>query len=101
MTPPPEYLNDDARACWYRVQLRLLARGEWSEVYEAGLATLDTQCARYLSFARTIRALQDVEPAELARMEATLADTHRLAREGLAQYLMIPHDRVTFAVMNA
>jgi hypothetical protein len=83
------------------VQSRLIARGEWEPLFESGLELLASQCATYLRFARAIRALENVEADELARMESTLADMHRLARRMIEGYLVILPKRVPFAVMNA
>ena len=102
MIPPPQWLTDpEAQACWYRVQSRLLARGEWEEIFESGLALAASQSAGYLAFAREVRALKDVDPDAMKDLERGLEETHRLARECLADYLMILHKRVSLTVLNA
>lgn len=103
MTPPPEHLNLDegAIACWYRVQSRLLAMGKWEHEYVLGLPLVAEQCADYLAFAREVRALKDVDPEAMKDLEKALEETRRLARECLADFLMIPRNRVPLAVMNA
>jgi phage terminase small subunit len=102
MIPPPEWLTDPkARACFHRVQSRLLAMGRWNDIDASGLAALAAACGRYLGFASSIRALQNVEAYELARMQNTLEQTRLIARRYLAEFLMIPHDRVPLAAMSA
>jgi len=65
------------------------------------LAATAQLCASYLAFAREIRTLKGVRPADLKKLEKDLEETHRSAREGLAQFLAIPLDRVHLAVMDA
>src|SRR5687768_6076559 len=101
MTPPPDWLTEpEARACFSRVQSRLLAMGKWEEIDVSGLATLAAACARYLGFARSIRALENVEADERAKMQSTLEETRLIARRYLAEFLVIPHDRMPLAAMN-
>ena len=101
-TPPPSSLTDpEAQACWYRVQSRLRARGEWEPLFETGLELLASQCAIYLRFARSIRVLKNVHPDAMKKLEEDLKETHRLAREILADYLMILEKRVPLSVMNS
>jgi hypothetical protein len=60
-----------------------------------------TQCASYLRFAREVRALRNVDADAMKNLENALEETHRLARKCLAEFSMIPHDRVALAALNA
>lgn len=110
MIPPPEHLNAEARACWYRVQSRLLAMGKWEHEFVLGLGPLAKLCADYMEDARNLRArelhrLKIVDPEEVKAVEKIckniVEDSRLMARKYLAEFLMIPFDRVSLAVMNA
>ena len=103
MIPPPEHhhLDEEACACWYRVQSRLIAMGNWAPTDALGLVLPASQCASYLRFARQIRALEDVDPDDLRELEMQLEEERLFARKCLVDFLMIAADRVTLAVMNA
>jgi len=98
---PPEFLTEEARACFVHVRVRLLAMGEWRPEYALGLAPCAMGAAAYLRDVRAIRGMRDVEPALLQELEGGLESTRRLVRELLADFLMIPRGRVLLAPMNA
>lgn len=110
MTPAPEYLNQEARACWHRVQSRLLARGMWEDIDVFGLEVLAKLCAEYLEDARGLRArelrrLAPNTPDEVKAIEKIcdeiIEDTRLMARKWLAEYMMITAERVPLATLNA
>jgi hypothetical protein len=84
-------LSPEAQACFDRARARLIARGEWKPEFALGLAPVAQAAADYL---RDVRRL----PLEY---RPVLEELHRLVREGLADFLMIPRERVPFAVVNA
>jgi hypothetical protein len=98
---PPEFLTEEARACFLRVRARLLAMGEWRPEYALGLGPCAMGAAAYLRDARAIRGMKDVEPALLKELEDGLERTRQLVRGFLADFLMMPRERVALAVMNA
>ena len=81
-----------------RVQKRLLAIEEWREECALGLAPVAAYAAIYLNDARQFKT---APPATANVLEARLRVTHRLAREGLALFAMIPAERVPLTVMSA
>lgn len=103
MTPPPASIanNPEACACFIRVQRRLLAMGKWEPIDEITLAPVASMCASYLRFAREVHSLENVSPENMRELEIGLERTHRLAREGLEQFLVIPPERVPLAAVNA
>ncbi len=102
MTPPPAWLTEpEARACFYRVQSRLIAMGEWQHEYVLGLPCVAAACADYLQFMNALRECKNIRLAEAKAIEKRIENLRLLAREGLANFLMIPFERVPFSVMNA
>lgn len=110
MIRPEELTNPEARACFFRVQSRLIARGEWRPEFVIGLEPLAEQCASYMEYASSLRArelrrLGSIDPDEVKAVEKIcdeiVEETRLLARKFLADFLMIPANRVPFAVMNA
>lgn len=101
MTPEDRLMSPEARACFQRVQARLESRGEWREEYAFGLWPAAEGCAHYLSFARQVRALKNLTPSEQRNLEASVEKERASAREGLADFRMIPYERVPLAAVNA
>lgn len=105
-----EWLKDpEARACFARVKSRLIARGEWDDVFVFALEHLAYLCASYLDEARHLRAreldrLGCTDPDEVKAVEKLcdqiIDDSRLMARKYLADFLMIPFDRVPLAVMS-
>ena len=92
----------ESLACLVRIECALPARGAWSPEYAFGAAPVAELCATYVRDARTIRALADsVRPGTLLKLETGLECTHRLAREGLAQFQIIAAGHIAISVMNA
>lgn len=102
MTPPPDWLTEpEARACFHRVQSRLIAMGKWQHEYVLGLPYVATACGDYLQFIKSLRERKNISLAEAKIIEKRIENLRLIAREGLANFLMIPFERVPFAVMNA
>jgi len=73
--------------------------GQWEPEYALGLAPCAMARRAYLRDVRAIRALKEVEPALLKDWGRPGRD--QAPRPGiLADFLMIPHERVPLAVMN-
>jgi hypothetical protein len=61
-------------------------RGEWRPEYAFGAAPFALQCAACLSDARAIRALENVEPANMKKLDIGLERTHRSLDKGWSSF---------------
>ena len=100
--PPSFYLDPEGRACFYRVQSRMVAAGVWLPKYAFALAGVASQCAAYLDLARELRTLEGTAPpATMHKMHRALLRTQRLARYGLASFDALDVDRLPPAAVDA
>ena len=92
----PDYLqsNPEGVACWHRVHTRLLAMGQWEPQFANGLGLLACQCSAYLNFAKQVRRLKNIDRLPVTDLEIGLAETHRIARKLMAEFLVITPERV-------
>lgn len=88
MTLDPAQLDPAARACFVRIERRLRAEGLWEPQFALGLVSTAAQCAAYLTEARALR--KGVPPKTAKLLEAQLKRTHRLARQGLRLFAVLP-----------
>lgn len=101
MTPPPAWLTEPAAcACFHRVQSRLIAMGKWQHEYVLGLPCVAAACGDYLQLIHALRERKNIRLAEAKDIEKRIENLRLIAREGLANFLMIPFERVQLAVMN-
>ena len=67
------------------------AEETWQDQFALGLAPTASQCGAYLRDARAIAALKEsVAPETMRKLEAQLRVTHRLARQGLKLFMVLP-----------
>lgn len=95
------FTRPEARACFQRVQSRLEARGEWRPEYAFGLWPLAEGCADYITLAREVRALKDLNPRDLEKLEASVERERLSVREWMAEFLVISFARVPLAPVNS
>lgn len=88
MTLDPAQLDPAARACFVRIEKRLRAEGIWESQFALSLVSTAAQCAAYLTEARALRKAMPPKTAKL--LEAQLRRTHRLARQGLRLFVVLP-----------
>jgi len=99
MTGPPDFLDASGVSCWHRVRTRLMAMGQWEPEYVLGLNQVASQCAHYVRLAKKVRRLK-IDCMPVADLDSTLADAHRIARQLLAEFLVIPKSRLLIFALD-
>jgi hypothetical protein len=97
--PPPEFLSSAVeRRIYLKVQARLVLRGEWLNIYRSTLAALASTAVSYLDERASIRG---VDPANVPQgVKEEVEVTHRLARVMMAEFFLIPHERIPLAPLD-
>jgi hypothetical protein len=100
LPPPPRVpMSHRAQTIRRRVFERVVALGRWEPIDALMLDPLAIMCEQYLSFRDQLREV----PAEQidAEFHATVRETHELARQMLADYLVIPERRLHLVPLDA
>ena len=96
MPSPPPQLDELGRAAWSAGYSATMARTAWCETYRAALHAMAGSAQRYC---REVLALRGARPSALAAVE--IERTRIIARKFMAEFWLIPHDRVETLELRA
>jgi hypothetical protein len=85
----PDFLNVQERNAFCRIYQRLNRQGLWREEYLSPLAAACQTCSHYLMLAK-----KDI-------LDSEIEETRLQARQMIADFYYISHDRVNLAVINS